>query len=68
MTNDYFARRLVAELRLAAAARNDAKRSVHLRACYLLCCLLGLQLERPVRAMRRARYLAWARDSAPSPD
>ena len=57
MTNDYFARRLVTELKLAAASPSERTRSVHLRACYLLCCLLGLQVERPAMKVSRARYL-----------
>ena len=57
MISDYFARRLVTELQLAATARSESKRSVHLRACYLLWCLSGLRVERPAMKLRRARCL-----------
>lgn len=56
MNERYFARRLMEELQAAERAVSTRERSGHLRACYLLCTLLGLNVaERRALARRRRR-------------
>ena len=59
MNDGYFARRLMEELKAAERSATDHERSGHLRGCYLLCSLLGLNVaEREKRVRRKSRLAA----------
>ena len=60
MNESYFARRLMEELRAAERSANEQERSGHLRGCYLLCTLLGLNLADGDRRVRRKLQLVRA--------
>ena len=60
MNEGYFKRRLMEELRAAERSATDHERSGHLRGCYLLCSLLGLNVAEREKRVRRKRRLAAA--------
>ena len=65
MNESYFKRRLMEELKAAEQSATEHERSGHLRGCYLLCSLLGLNVadgeahgwrkRRRVKAMKKRR-------------
>ena len=60
MNEGYFARRLMEELKAAERSATDQERSGHLRGCYLLCSLLGLNVADSDKRIRRKRRLVAA--------
>jgi len=54
MSDRYFERRLIEELRAAQQATDRRERSVHLHACSLLHSLLGLGVKRAPALVRRS--------------
>ena len=60
MNEGYFARRLMEELKAAERSATEHERSGHLRGCYLLCSLLGLNVAEGERRVGRKRRLAAA--------
>lgn len=63
MTDPYFARRLAEEFKLAEQARSEKERAARLRACHLLCNLLGFDIMRAAEVQRLARRGAGLRSA-----
>ena len=60
MNEGYFKRRLMEELKAAERSATEHERSGHLRGCYLLCSLLGLNVADSDKRGRRKRRLVAA--------
>ena len=70
MNESYFVRRLMEELKAAERSGNEQERAAHLRGCYLLCTLLGLNLgegdRRVGRKLRLVRAIRQRRSARPT--